>query len=240
MLNSSALLFIHKQTKLWLCYLIQPSLSCCVYWGLCYKCVQFVRWWQRHGLWSMQGLFVVSFLISLMISSNINFNKFLRICWCMLILAWGMGDLTIFCRALSEPCLCCTNRRNMPQCYRTQSLNLNVSCLSTTLSPKPLAVIHGAKVMVHTNPPSQERPAYLCRSPSCYAPRGPKSWRAPFTRFPPALTWTRGKNHQTDSEVQGTVWGWNNKHIWVIILNWWVYNHMRQSRAANPHRQENI
>lgn len=91
MLNSSALLFIHKQTKLWLCYLIQPSLSCCVYWGLCYKCVQFVRWWQRHGLWSMQGLFVVSFLISLMISSNINFNKFLRICWCMLILAWGDG-----------------------------------------------------------------------------------------------------------------------------------------------------
>ena len=31
------LLFMHTKTKLWLCYLIQSPLSCCVYWGLCYN-----------------------------------------------------------------------------------------------------------------------------------------------------------------------------------------------------------
>lgn len=107
------------------------------------------------------------FLISLMISPYINFNKFLRICWCTLILARGWGCIisaqkkkkkkscinkTILYTKLSQPFLHCANGRNMLQCALLHSSRSQSKCVLplyySTLSLRPLAVIHGAKVML--------------------------------------------------------------------------------------------
>lgn len=103
------------------------------------------------------------FLISLMISPYITFNKFLRICWCMLISGWGCVSAlwtcaksyinkTILYTKLSQPFLHCANRRNMLQCALLQNSKSQSKCVLplyfSTLSLRPLAVIHGAKVMV--------------------------------------------------------------------------------------------
>lgn len=120
LLNSSALLFIHKQTKIRLCYPAAIFMLCLP--RIMLQCVQFVRWWQRHGLWSMQGLFVFLLLISLIISPYIIFNKFLKICWCMLISARD-GELkppcTLNCHSpffkAKTGEICCS-----VQLYRTQ------------------------------------------------------------------------------------------------------------------------
>lgn len=83
-------LFIHLQTKLWLSNLIQLSLSHCVYLRLCYNVFSLSDDDKRMVCDLCKGYFFSS-LISRMISPDINFNKFLRICWRTLILAQGGG-----------------------------------------------------------------------------------------------------------------------------------------------------
>lgn len=86
--------FIHKQTKLWLCYPIQPSLSHFVYQGLCYNVFSLSDDDKGMVCDLCKGYLFFLFLISHMSSPYINLNKFLRICWCMLISAWDGGCIS--------------------------------------------------------------------------------------------------------------------------------------------------
>lgn len=75
LLNSSALLFIHKANQTLIVFSNPAVIVMLCLPRIMLQCVQFVRWWQRHGLWSMQG-YLFSFLYHLwfhLTLTSINF-----------------------------------------------------------------------------------------------------------------------------------------------------------------------
>lgn len=108
LLNSSPLLFIQWASQTQIVF-VQSSRHCHVvftkgYATMCSVCRMTTKAWSV-----IYARVTCFFLISLMISSDINFNKFLRIRWCMLISAWEWGRISaawtsLFIKESTLPC----------------------------------------------------------------------------------------------------------------------------------------
>lgn len=108
LLNSSPLLFIQWASQTQIVF-VQSSRHCHVvftkgYATMCSVCRMTTKAWSV-----IYARVTCFFLISLMISSDINFNKFLRIRWCMLISAWEWGRISaawtsLFIKDFTLPC----------------------------------------------------------------------------------------------------------------------------------------